>query len=111
MARHAWHGPRRNAGLGIFVAQVRLAVDFGSTGDKLAAVDGYFAEKDLRVNRLVAFADQEVGDNDDRALVAVGNVEGLDHGGKAIGNAQGCENHPREVTLAGADDLIEVSLL
>ena len=77
MARHARHGARRDARLGVLVTQIRLAVGVvhlavAGRQNHLAAVDLRNLLEHGRIDRFIALAEKKIGNDQDRTLIAVG---------------------------------------
>ena len=79
--------------------------------DELPPIDLKFDVEQRRIHGLVAFAHQQVREEDHRALIAVGDIEGQGRGGEAIRHAERGDDDPREVALAGAKGLVQIPLL
>ena len=64
-----------------------------------------------RVHRLLALGDLLVGEEDDRRLVVLGDVEGLDGDREGVRHRGGREHRPHHVAVGGEAGLEEVRLL
>src|SRR5579862_1660886 len=85
-----------------------FAVHFG---DQSSAVDRYIGLEALGFDGFGMRREQQVRDDDDRALILLGEVEGFDRAVEAIGSVAGGDNDAREIALGSAINLVEIGLL
>ncbi len=78
---------------------------------EISSIDLKFDIEQRRIHCLAAFGHQEIREDDDGALIAVGDVERQGRGGEAIRHAERGDDNPREVALAGAKSLVQIPLL
>ena len=102
--------PRRDARRGEGVA-LEAAIAFGPVGDHLAAVDGDIGRHGIGFDGLRVLAHEQVRNQDDRKLVSLRQVEGLDGRVEAVGGVGGRNDDAGEVALRSAVHLVQVSLL
>ena len=109
MAGHSGHGSGRDAvgGIEIPVVGSRVPVRFA---DQLSALDGRRHVDVVGRHAEGALGDEQIRENDGRALVAVDQVEDLGDGAESVVGVLRGHHDPFEIALAGSERLPEVTL-
>src|SRR5438445_7735538 len=99
-----WKRARRNARRGEFIALVMtvLAVYFLAQG---TAVDGHARPEAFRLNRFGMLGEQEVRNDNDRALVFHCKIEGFEGCIDAVGRVPRIDEGARDMSLRGGRTL------
>ena len=110
VAGDSWEGTGRDAAVGELVTLVVSSL-LSCFGDELPSVDDRMHVEQFRVDGRSLVGYQQVGDDDCRQLVLVGEVEHLGNRLEGVERIAWCEDEFREVALTGAEHLPQVALL
>ena len=112
MARNAWNCARRHAAFGDLVPFITggFAVILRGS-DQLTAVNFRIKREFLRIDRGAAFREEQVAEDDSRALESIRDVENLGHEVEAVQNVGRRCDDARKVAEARTEHLPEVTLL
>ena len=108
--RRSRQGARRDPGGGKAVTLER-SVALRPILDNLSPFDGNIRTESIRLHRLGMFAEQQIGNDHDRKLVLISQVQSFDRRVVTIGDVRRGDDHTRIVPLGCAEDLIQVALL
>src|SRR6266568_5389325 len=110
VARDSRNGSRRDAAFRNLVAIIGAACSIGLS-DEFTTIDYRIEIQFLRIDAQTSFGEQEVAENDARALQTVGDVEHLRNELEAIGDIEWRSNDARIISKGRAQHLPQVPLL